>query len=121
MHSPRSCIPSDGWEMADFQQRDIRGVRIKDQPLRVNRAVIKKGDAVQLVYYWFQQRGRLMTNEYLVKWYLFQDSLTRGRTDGALVRLTTSIASDEEIRIADERLSDLIRLVAIELEPYVPN
>ena len=28
----------------------------------------------------------VMTNDYLVKWYLFQDALTRNRTDGALVR-----------------------------------
>ena len=30
------------------------------------------------------QRGRNLTNEYAVKWFIFWDSLTRQRTDGAL-------------------------------------
>ena len=121
VHSPRSCIPGDGWKIADLRQQDIDGAMVNGQPLRVNRVVIKKGDASQLVYYWFQQRGRIMTNEYKVKWHLFEDALTRGRTDGALVRLTTPVASGTAIAAADERLGEIARLVAVELEPYVPN
>src|SRR5438034_8174067 len=51
-----------------------------------------------LVYYWFQQRGRDMTNEYLVKWYLFWDSLTRSRSDGAMVdRKSTRLNSSHTV------------------------
>jgi EpsI family protein len=64
---------------------------VEGQPLRVNRTVIALGESRQLVYYWFQQRGRVLTNEYLVKWYLFWDSLTRNRSDGSLVRLIVSL------------------------------
>jgi EpsI family protein len=64
---------------------------VNGAPLNVNRVIIQKGDLRQLVYYWFQQRGRNMTNEYLVKWYIFWDALTRNRTDGALVRLTAFV------------------------------
>ncbi len=66
-------------------------MRPNGTPLKVNRVVIQQGSTRQLVYYWFQQRGRDITNEYLVKWYLFWDSLTRRRTDGALVRVITPI------------------------------
>ena len=69
----------------------LADVAIGGQPLRVNRALIQYGPQRQLVYYWFQQRGRVITNEYLVKWYLFWDSLTRNRSDGALVRLTVPL------------------------------
>lgn len=120
-HSPRSCIPGDGWKIADLRQRDIGGVDVNGQPLRVNRVEIKKGDVYQLVYYWFQQRGRIMTNEYLVKWYLFVDALTQDRTDGAMIRLTTTIPPGTEIEQADDRLAAVAQLVAVELEPYVPN
>ena len=65
--------------------------RADGQPLPVNRVIIGLGDDRQLVYYWFAQRGRMLTNEYLVKWYIFWDALTRNRTDGALVRLTTFV------------------------------
>jgi exosortase D (VPLPA-CTERM-specific) len=121
VHSPRTCIPGDGWEIGDLQQRDIGAGGDGGRRLRVNRVVIQKGDASQLVYYWFQQRGRLMTNEYLVKWFLFQDALTQARTDGALVRLTTPIMPGAAIEDADERLVELARLVAVALKPYVPE
>ena len=49
--------------------------------------VVPPGDPRQLVYYWLQQRGRVLTNEYLVKWFLFRDALTRNRSDGSLVRV----------------------------------
>lgn len=55
-------------------------------------AVRKKlGDERMLVYYWFMQRGRYLTNEYLVKWYIFWGSITQQRTDGALVRLVMPV------------------------------
>ena len=66
-------------------------ITVQGSPLAVNRVQIAKGDHRQLVYYWFQQRGRVVTNEYLVKWYLLWDALTKNRTDGALVRLVVNV------------------------------
>ena len=72
--------------MSRFEQLPVAGVTSGGQPLRVNRVVISQGDERQLVYYWFKQRDRTVTNEYLVKWYMLWDSLFRSRSDGALVR-----------------------------------
>jgi exosortase D (VPLPA-CTERM-specific) len=121
VHSPRTCLPGDGWVLDQFGQRRLDGIAVNGQPLQVNRSIIKKGDAAQLVYYWFQQRGRIITNEYLVKWYLFRDSVMMRRTDGALVRLTTLIWPDESVDDADARLTDLAGKLAPHLETYIPN
>ena len=91
VHSPRSCLPGGGWQMRDFGQRELPAIVVGGQPLRVNRTLIELGDQRQLVYYWFQQRGRVITNEFAVKWYLFWDAITRHRTDGALVRSSTPL------------------------------
>jgi len=120
-HSPRSCIPGGGWQIADLSRRVIDGVRVEGRPLAVNRVDIRKGDYKQLVYYWFQQRGRVITNEYLVKWYIFWDGLTRNRSDGALVRLTTILPPGADEAAADRRLVDFARAVAGPLEQYVPG
>ena len=69
-----------------------------------NRVVISRGLDRQVVYYWFQQRGRMITNEYLVKWFILQDSILRYRTDGAMVRLVTALGRDEPEAAADARL-----------------
>lgn len=120
-HSPRSCIPGGGWEIKDIRTITVPGATFAGQPLRVNRTQIQKGEYKQLVYYWFQQRGRIITNEYLVKFYMFWDALTKDRTDGALVRLTTVLPPGEEWSAADERLISFAQALQGELGPYVPD
>jgi EpsI family protein len=73
------------------------------------------------VYYWFQQRGRVMTNEYLVKWYIFWDAITRNRTDGSLVRLTTQIPPGDNLEKADALLQDFSRELTAILPKFIPN
>ena len=121
VHSPRACIPGGGWRIKALTQEVLDGVTVNGRPLIVNRTVIQKGDVAQLVYYWFQQRGRVITNEYLVKWFLFWDALTRNRSDGALVRLTAFVAPGENIQEADRRLTAFAQDVSRVLEPYIPN
>lgn len=120
-HSPRSCIPGDGWEISDFSQRAINGTKMGGSALTINRAVIKKGKSTQLVYYWFQQRGRVISNEYLVKWFIFWDALTKNRTDGALVRVIAPVNGDQPIAHVDAELTNFIGKVAPHLAAFIPG
>ena len=121
VHSPRSCLPGGGWQMREFGQRDIDRVTINGQPLRINRALIEMGNERELVYYWFQQRGRVIDNEFSVKWYLFWDALTRHRTDGAMVRLMTPLPPAGFVVDADRRLTDFATRIAPDITRYVPD
>ena len=90
-------------------------------PLPVNRVLISKGDARQLVYYWFEQRGRHLTSEYNVKWYLLWDAIKRNRTDGSLVRVTTPIPAGTTVAAAEKRMQEFLRIAYPKLEPYIPT
>lgn len=116
VHSPRACIPGAGWHIEKIDQTSVPGISF-----RVNRMTVANGEARQLVYYWFDQRGRHLTNEFAVKWFLFWDGLTRRRTDGAMVRLVTTIGRNETVEKAEIRLADLARQVAPHLPKYVPR
>ncbi len=120
-HSPRSCLPGGGWRISDFGQREVSGVRNNGAPLRVNRAIVQQGPERQLVYYWFQERGRSITSEYLVKWYLLEDGIVRNRTDGALVRLITPLGVNESAAAGDVRLTEFTARVMPTLQGYLPN
>jgi len=120
-HSPRSCIPGDGWRIMGFSPYAVEGVQVGSIPLVVNRLLIQKGDSRQLVYYWFQQRGRVITNEYMVKWYLFWDALTRNRTDGTLVRLTAPVSPGSKIEEADKQLTAFTKVAVDALTNYIPD
>jgi exosortase D (VPLPA-CTERM-specific) len=121
VHSPRSCMPGDGWQITSFTQRSFADLNFQGTPLQVNRAVIEKGDYKQLVYYWFQQRGRSITNEYMMKWYLFYDAIAMQRTDGALVRLVTSLDKGQDIEVADKRLHAFMQDMVTVLPDYLPG
>lgn len=121
VHSPRSCLPGGGWQMRGFGQREVPGVQYNGQALRVNRAVIELGDQRSLVYYWFVQRGRIITNEFAVKWYLFWDALTRQRTDGALVRLIEPLRRGESEAEADRDLTAFAQAVSKPMPQFVRN
>lgn len=120
-HSPRACIPGDGWEIIDFGQRRLPGIDVGGEPLTVNRAVIQRGDSRQLVYYWFQQRGRATTNEYVVKLHIFWDAITRHRTDGAMVRLVARLLPGDAVESGDARLERFAALAVPPLANHVPD
>jgi EpsI family protein len=89
--------------------------------LQVNRLVIQKADAKQIVYYWFKQRDRVLANEYLVKFFLFWDALAKQRTDGALIRLTASVQPGHDEVEADRVLADFTKSVNPLISRFVPD
>ena len=90
-------------------------------PLHVNISLIQNVVYMQLVYYWFQQRGSVIKNEYLVKWFIFWDSLMQKRSDGALVRLVYFMPPGSDEGDADRVLAEFIAEVAVLLDDYIPR
>ena len=87
----------------------------------LNRAIIAHGSDKQIVYYWYDERGMKIANEYWSKLYLLRDAIFRNRTDGALVRLTTPIYAGEGEHDADLRLQDFIQAAVPKLAEYLPT
>jgi EpsI family protein len=120
-HSPRACLPGGGWRIESIEEHVVPDVRVDGGSLRVNRAVIAMGEQRQLVYYWFAQRGRNVTNEFAVKWYIFRDGLLMNRSDGALVRITTYVGDADQLPVADARLHKFVRDSDPKLSYFLPG
>jgi len=118
-HSPQVCIPGGGWVISDL--KTVQFPLADGTPLKAVRVLIDKGGDRALVYYWFDQRGLRLSNEYAMKWHLLRDAVVRNRTDGALVRVVTELGRNEELRAADERLERFVRVAVPKLEAYVPH
>jgi exosortase D (VPLPA-CTERM-specific) len=117
-HSPSVCIPGAGWLITDLERINYDGL---GSAFPLNRAIIERDGVKQIVYYWFDERGRKIANEYWAKWYLLADAVTKNRTDGSLVRLTTAVSLGETEREADGRLQSFIRDVVPSLGAYLPS
>lgn len=120
IHSPEVCLPVGGWEVFSLEPLEVDMTATDYGRFSVNRAVIQKGLSKQLVYYWFEQRGKRMTNDYAAKFSVVADSLTIGRTDGAMVRYVTPINPGETEAVADARLQSFMRDSLRSLPRFVP-
>lgn len=112
IHSPKNCLPGAGWET--MEGGTVRVARGEDGTV-VNRYLLGNEGARALVYYWYQGRGRVASNEYAVKLDLMRDAALRGRTEEALVRIVIPIRTDLDMAAADSLAMD----VAAELIPAV--
>jgi EpsI family protein len=118
IHSPQNCLPGSGWIPAELKRIElING----GKDALVNRYIIAKGLDRQLVLYWYQSNGRIVASEYWAKFFLVADSIRRNRSDGALVRVVTPVASDESIESAERRALDFARQALPQLDRFVPR
>ena len=121
IHSPEVCLPVGGWEVFSIDPYEVSFPGTTYGTFTLNRAVIQNGLSKQLVYYWFEQRGKRMTNDFAAKISVITDSLVMGRTDGALVRFVTPIEPGESEADADARLQRFMAKLLPRLPHYIPD
>jgi len=61
-----------------------------------NKYIIQNGDFRNMMIYWYQGRGRNVASEYWGKIYTVLDSVSKRRSDGAMVRVTVPITDSEQ-------------------------
>jgi EpsI family protein len=115
IHSPQNCLPGAGWRPVETTIADLQD---GDRTVRVNQFVIQKGLDKQLVFYWYQGRGRVIANEYRNKALLMMDAARIHRTNGGLVRMITPVVSTTDD--AKSALSALAVLLLPHLDRHLP-
>lgn len=116
-HSPQNCLPGAGWIMREPQIIEITTASGKTFP--ANRYRIENGIYNEIMIYWYQGRGRAEASEYRDKINTVWDSVLRRRSDGAMIRVMTSVWGNEEE--ATKAAVDLSQKIADEISAFVPE
>lgn len=116
-HSPQNCLPGAGWVMREPQRVEIKTPAGKT--FTANRYRIENGTYDEIMIYWYQGRGRIEASEYRDKLNTVWDSAVRRRSDGAFVRVMTSVGGDEQS--ATRAALDLSARLADTLSEFVPE
>ena len=121
MHSPKNCLPGAGWDpiSAGYATISLPTSLPTGRQIVVNEYVIQKDLNKQMVWYWYQGRGRVIASEYAGKFWMVTDAISRNRTDGALVRLITPI-NDGEAN-ARMRLTEFVQVLFPDLDAIIPK
>ena len=116
-HSPQNCLPGAGWEM---KQPDVIEIKTPaGKTFEANWFIVENGAYKEVLIYWYQGRGRAVASEYRDKIYTVWDSVTRRRSDGAMVRVMTSVGNSEAD--ATRAAADLAAQTADNLSAFVPD
>jgi EpsI family protein len=120
-HSPLNCLPGSGWVMSEPGTVTIAP---KGRPAFVaNKYLIQNGDHKELLVYWYQGRGRAVASEYWGKVYTVLDSVRLRRSDGAMVRITTTVNDSEPkaLQAAIGLATDLAATSSTILPEFIPD
>lgn len=118
IHSPKNCLPGGGWEPVEASRITI-DVPGRHPPISVNRYVIQKDRSMQVVLYWYQTHGRAIAGEVDAKIELVRGAITRNRTDGALVRVSSVVGGSPADTTA--RLVEYVQRVYPRLHEFLPD
>ncbi len=119
IHSPQHCLPGSGWTPVENTRTTL--TLPGHDPFPANRYVIAKRDTRNLVLYWYWAHDRGVASEYWAKFYLIADALKLNRSDGALVRIVTTMQPGETSAAAEQRLLPFGSRVFPLLNDYIPR
>lgn len=84
LHSPKNCLPGAGWRAMRSENIQMAGA---NRSFPANHMIIARDETQYEVVYWYQANKRVFASEYAGKLYLAYDAISKGRTDGAIVRI----------------------------------
>jgi len=116
IHSPRNCLPGEGWEPVRAAQVEIGP---GGRPEVASEYLVEKGARRDVVLYWYETHGRVMASEYRAKFWLVAEGLRNRPTDGALIRVWTTAADGEDN--AERRAAAFARLIYPEITAFLPH
>jgi EpsI family protein len=119
-HSPKLCYPGNGWLPTDTGQETILLSHGAKKEIRVNRILFQKGNAQEMVLYWYQTGPRVVTSEYEGKFLLAFDSLWNRRSDVAFIRFSVEV-SRGNTTLAMERAREIIQHAVPFLDDILPG
>jgi EpsI family protein len=118
IHSPKNCLPAGGWEPVDASRLTI-ALPGPYPPITVNRYLVQKDREMQVVLYWYQSHGRAIAGEVAAKIELVRSALAHNRTDGALVRVSSSVSGG--VPETTDHLVKYVQTLHPLLSEYLPD
>lgn len=116
IHSPKHCLPGTGWQPLTT---GTLNVALPGRDIQVNRYLVARGSERELILYWYQQQGRVISSEYWSKLFQVWDGLRQHRSDAALVRVAVPAAQDEAAAATEG--AAFIRMIMPRLGSFIPN
>ncbi len=118
-HAPESCLLGGGWSILTSAERAV--TMQSGSPIEIQELFLEKQGLKVLAAHFFLQRGKALPNPLLNKVHLAWSTITKGRSDGALVRIEMTLLPGQSIESARELLEGFLVTLWDILPAYVPS
>ena len=105
-------------------QNDSSPVKIKLNSLdslQINSGIYRNKDGLRQVYFWYDINGRVVRNRYGAKLATIIDAFLRGRTNAAIIILSTDIKRENQTRENEKFTMEFIRTILPLTQSYLSN
>lgn len=97
IHSPKHCLPGGGW----FELSEVkRKIQVADGSLPLVEAVYQHGDQKEMFLYYYQVKGKALTDEYSLKFAEITNSILYNRRDSAFIRVSLQFNGEHSVAAA---------------------
>ncbi|MEW6003371.1 MAG: exosortase C-terminal domain/associated protein EpsI, partial [Nitrospirota bacterium] len=93
IHSPKHCLPGSGW--FKVMEKEVL-INVSGKQINLVKAIYQKGTAKELFLYWYQIKGKTLSDEYSLKIAEIVNSIFYRRKDSALIRISVPFDEEEE-------------------------
>jgi EpsI family protein len=114
IHSPKHCMPGSGWFEMSSEHTTLE---LGGETVKLVRAVYAMGEQRELIYYWFDMRGKTMSDEYSLKLAEITGSIFHNRRDQSFIRISRR---PRNVEAANERVMDFLRILPV-IREFLPN
>jgi EpsI family protein len=116
IHSPRHCVAGAGWtELSSL--RTI--MSLGGENVNLVKSIYAKGAVREVIYYWFDMRGKTMSDEYSLKLAEISGSMFHRRRDQSFIRI--SVQAENNVEEAQKRIEDFLRDFYPVIREFLPN
>jgi EpsI family protein len=89
--------------------------------IRINKTIFRGRIDNQLLLFWYDLNGRIITNRYKAQFFAILYGLFRGRTNGAIIIISRDIGSRDNIKDTLNEETGFIRELLPVLPSYLPS
>jgi EpsI family protein len=118
IHSPKHCLPGGGYRILTIEPYQVP--LADGRVLTVNRLLIASQRRQELMFYWYETRGGIISTEYGLKFDLMRNSVMLLPTDAAICRVTMPLTLDADREKATAAALAFIRELYPAMESALP-
>lgn len=107
IHSPKHCLPGGGYRIVSIEPYELE--LDAGRTITVNRMLIADQRRTELMMYWYETRGGVITDEFGLKFDLMKNAVMLLPTDAAICRLTMPLPLDTGLEEATEIANNFLR------------